>query len=121
MRTPPSILLYGQVPELLETRHMVLVQAGFSVTSALSSYAALKLLSTQTFDLLILCHTVSSGDCEEVLQAVHCLRPETRTLLLGSPASPCKGSAQDVHLSSFVAPAVLLREVRGMTVVPIDI
>lgn len=117
MRTPPSILLYGQAPELLETRRMVLVHSGFSVVSALSPHAVLSFLNAQTFDLLVLCHTVTSADCEEVLQAVHSLRPETRTLLLGSPASPCKGSAHDVHLNSFAAPEVLLREVRGMTVV----
>jgi len=53
MHGPRSILSLGHNPRLLTNRHVLLTKAGYSVTSAAQPVKAINLLSTRSFDLLL--------------------------------------------------------------------
>lgn len=53
MHGPLSILSVGHNPRLLTHRHVLLKNAGYAVTSAAHPVKAMSLLSTRTFDLIL--------------------------------------------------------------------
>lgn len=53
MHGPHSILSIGHNPRLLTHRHVMLKNAGYSVTSAAHPIKAMSLLSTRSFDLIL--------------------------------------------------------------------
>lgn len=53
MHGPHSILSVGHNPRLLTHRHVLLKNAGYDVTSAAQPLKALNLLSTRSFDLIL--------------------------------------------------------------------
>lgn len=53
MHGPLSILSVGHNPKLLTHRHVLLKNAGYAVTSATLPLKALNLLSTKSFDLIL--------------------------------------------------------------------
>lgn len=53
MHGPREILSVGHDPRLLTYRHILLKQAGYSVTSAAHPVQAMNLLSRRSFDLIV--------------------------------------------------------------------
>jgi CheY-like chemotaxis protein len=53
MHGPPEILSVGHNPTLLAFRHLLLKKAGYAVTSAALPVKAMDLLSTHSFDLIL--------------------------------------------------------------------
>ena len=94
---------------------MVLKHSGFCVEVAYDLKRARALFNTQTFDLLIFCHSLSLRECEVALSEVHTLHPGIKNLILGMALSACAGSEHDAHLTAFAAPAALLSIVGQLT------
>jgi DNA-binding response OmpR family regulator len=106
-----SILMYGHEPRLLETRQWVLEKAGFAVRGTTHLSEAMKLVEEHGPTLLIVCHTLSAADCDQVLTEVRVRRPDMKMLILTThlPVSH-QGHGVEV-LSAFIGPRVLLAAV----------
>lgn len=75
------ILLAGEDLHLLETRAAVLARTGASVLWGTSQKAEL-LLTSECFDLLVLCHTLSDGQREKLTALAQQRWPMTTPLQL---------------------------------------
>jgi CheY-like chemotaxis protein len=64
------ILLAGSDSRLLATRAAVLAKTGAAVVHH-TSIEALEVLDRQTFDLVVLCHTLSQTDVAAIVDKVH--------------------------------------------------
>ena len=115
MNSSPSILIFGNAPELLETRRLVLQHAGFDVTVSLSLSHATELLISCSFDLFILCHSLSSRECESALRLAHSASPQTKNLLLSKGYLSRKVAEDDTLLASFASPLTLIAAARSLT------
>ena len=115
MLPPARVLIYGRDPVLLETRRLVLLHSGFDVKVALQLQETVDLLATRSFDLFILCHSLSSKDCEHALTLAHSLHPSLRNLILDAPLAGCSGGAEDTKLSAFTDPETLLDTVNQLS------
>jgi CheY-like chemotaxis protein len=78
-----KILLIGQDFRLLATRAAVLSRTDASVISC-NAGEALGILGGETFDLVVLCHSLSETQATEITDAVHRQWPETKILLVVS-------------------------------------
>ncbi len=115
MSNSPTILIYGSAPDLIDTRRLVLKHAGFDVTVSLSLNHTTELLTARPFDLLLLCHSLFSSDCESALVQSDALRPETKRLILCKPLSNRLHTDRDTYLVAFASPDTLIAAVRDLT------
>ncbi len=79
----PKILLVGQDFRLLATRAAVLAKTHASVACC-NAVEAMKVLESETFDLVVLCHSLAEKQTVEITNAVHRRWPVTRILLVVS-------------------------------------
>lgn len=84
MNSPARVLVVCRDEMLLRTRIMIL-GAFFLVESAGRVVEARALLNSQSFDLIVLCHSLTSTECEQLARIAHELKP--RPLILGMSAS----------------------------------
>ena len=82
---PATILVYGLEAMLLDTRRLILVQAGFVVEIVHDAETFEGLVSTNTYDLLIVCHTVPEPQQQKIAQMS--MRPK-RVLQMEGPLQP---------------------------------
>ena len=115
MNDHPIILIFGSAPELIETRRLVLRHAGFDVTVSLSLGGVAELLASQTFDLFILCHSLSSSQCESALLQARTLRPTTKNLILSKALTSRVTSEHDTVLTAFASPQALIAAATSLT------
>lgn len=108
MGQPSRVLIFGQDSALLETRSLLLLHSGFDVTVALDLQSTADLLATRSFDLFILCHSLSPHDCERALALAHSLHPGLKNLILDATLVGSSGRAGDAMLSAFVDPQTLI-------------
>jgi hypothetical protein len=83
----PQILLVSRDQMLLHTRQLIL-GTFFEVRCAGRIREAEVLISVHAFDLIILCYTLSSPECQQVLEMVADLEPRPRILILNPAESP---------------------------------
>lgn len=93
----PQVLLVSRDQMLLHTRQLIL-GAFFEVQGAGRIREAEALISTRSFDLIILCYTLSEPECRQVLDLVADQEPRPRILIL-NPV----GSAPEVSLPNQAA------------------
>jgi hypothetical protein len=107
------ILSVGNDPCLLATRAAVLRYTGAEVDSA-DARSARRAVILGRYDLLILCHSVSTEDASDLKHMCRSYWPESRTLLLGSDIRrDAKPIDSDSTLRSLEGPVALIREVSG--------
>lgn len=80
-----KILSIGLNATLLYTRNLVLQQTGAEVYSA-KAEPAVALLDSQYFDVIVLCHTLSSDDTTRICRLTELFWPITRLLFVGELA-----------------------------------
>jgi CheY-like chemotaxis protein len=78
-----KILLAGNDFRLLATRAAVLAKTEASVTCCNAS-EAMKVLESETFDLVVLCHSLTATQAAEITDRVHQRLPGTKILLVVS-------------------------------------
>jgi CheY-like chemotaxis protein len=76
-----KILVAGQDARLLATRAEVLKKTGADVVSCTAS-EALKLLESETVDLVVLCHSLSEEEVERIAHKAHERGQRTRVLVV---------------------------------------
>jgi CheY-like chemotaxis protein len=64
------ILSIGSDARVLDTRELILRSAGYSVVSTTSIKEAVYLFKDGEFDVVVLCHTLPTKDCERLTGAV---------------------------------------------------
>lgn len=74
-----TILAVGQDEGLLSTRSAILRKCNADVVAARAS-EAIQILKAQRFDLLVLCHTVTSVDMNELASFAHHRANDVRVL-----------------------------------------
>ena len=114
MPTQPSILIYGRDPNLLETRRWVLENAGYRVFIAHSLMEAEHISTTESINLLVLCHSLTVVDCQDALAAVDKIEPDMRRLLITANTPLCPHGHQDRVLSAFDGSRGLLAAVHEL-------
>lgn len=113
MASKPSILCVGYDPLLNRTRLLIL-QKEFEVGLATTLSRALSLLSEKSFDVVLLCYSLSDDDCRSLIEVVHRLLPETRILVLAQGRDRLLlGPLDEEFLSG--GPAELVRKAVSMT------
>jgi len=83
---PTSILIYGRDPSLLETRQWVLQSRGYRVL-AITNLSALRSVPPPSPALLILCHSLSSRECEAATALATFRWPAIKHLVLAADNS----------------------------------
>ncbi len=80
------ILAVGLDTALLTTRGLVLLRTGADVLTCGPEHA-LKLLQTNFFDIVVLCHTLPEDDLDRICRTLARSRPKTRIIFIGGPVS----------------------------------
>lgn len=113
MQLPPTILVYGREPGLLETRSWVLQVAGFRVASAGDLQEAQVIAEGRDFDLLLLCHTLSMDECRAALAWADTLPHMKRMVLTATRVPPAELWDEQV-LSQTVAARELIASIHRL-------
>jgi DNA-binding response OmpR family regulator len=100
-----SILSFGYDLVLMPIRTLLLENAGYHTVEVFSWGETLKQLKANTFDLLLICHSVPA---EEQAALVESIRPLRRTLpILCLSTTPFKRTAHNCASACSVAPEFL--------------
>ncbi len=111
MPTPASVLVFGRDFQLVHTRSLILEKAGFHVRTASSLPEISQLLSEPTMDVMLLCHSLSTEECDEALAMTQQRWPRIQTISMLSGSSGCASQPTDAVMNAADGPAKLIREV----------
>jgi CheY-like chemotaxis protein len=81
MMDQKRILLVSRDIMVLQTRKLML-GAYFDVSAAGRVVEAQRLLFKQSFDLIVLCYTLTHDDCQKIIESVRSYSPEAKFLVL---------------------------------------
>lgn len=112
MQRSADILMIGHDRRLLETRGLVLKQAGCHVTIATSLYEMKCCLAIASFDLILLCHSFPRAECEAARALVYSHLP---VLVLQSSTSGCAAERTASSLRVSDGPEGLIAAVLEIT------
>ena len=82
---PAHILIYGSNSKLLDLRKLVLEGRGYMVQTTCSQMEARQFLDFMNIDLLMLCHTLPTEECDSLATEAETAWPRTKVLLLTAP------------------------------------
>ncbi len=111
MPVPASVLVFGRDSQLVHTRSLILEKAGFHVRTAASLPDIHQLLSEPSMDVMLLCHSLSTAECDEALTMTQERWPQIQTISLISGSSGCNSQPTDSVLNASDGPAKLIQEV----------
>ena len=112
MPVPASVLVFGRDHQLVHTRSLILERAGFHVHTA-ASLADIQLLPSKPhIDVMVLCHSLSTQDCDEALILTHERWPDIQTIALVAGPSDCGSDSTDAVMETHEGPAKLINAVR---------
>jgi DNA-binding response OmpR family regulator len=100
------LLSIGADPSVLATRSDVLKRAGYLVSTASSESSARQILGQGGFDLVVVCHSLSSADRSKVVQAVRASEKAPKIVAISRQSEPEADADGSVH--SLDGPAKLL-------------
>ena len=101
-------------PPLLETRTAILQVAGFHTVAAGSAAAALRELSAQPFQVVVLCHPIPARQRKDIGERARQRIPGVRTIMLYKVSSTEAADA-DVAMDSHEYPDVMINAIRKLT------
>jgi DNA-binding response OmpR family regulator len=111
MPTPAAVLVFGRDYQLVHTRSLILEKAGFRVRTASSLPDLHQLLSEPSMDVMLLCHSLSTEECNQALAMAQERWPHIQTISMLSAASGCVSDATDAVMNASDGPARLIQEV----------
>ena len=109
-----SILIYGRHQALLETRRLLLENAGFTVTTAMESATITQLLSGPVFDLSLLCHTLSPSERSAMMSAAQQDRPGMKFVVMSADGHSQADGGRYSVVSVFDGPETLIDRVKTL-------
>jgi hypothetical protein len=108
------VLIYGREPSLLETRRQVLQRVGFRV-AAIAGLEELSNRVADEFEVLVLCHTLSSKDQQEAIDCGEKINRELRTIVMGIYPPDFKLGVRSRFITPFEGPKALIALVRAFS------
>ena len=111
MPSPANILMFGRDAQLLDTRRMVLEISGYKVSTATDLSDFDRAVSSDCFDLVILCHSLSLEDCGRAVAVALSRWPSVRILTLTAGAWGCPAGRLDQTVNVLQGPAKLVSTV----------
>ncbi len=111
----PSILMYGTDPHLLRSRQAVLVSGSYRVCTASDLPGVALALKSASYDLFILCHSLSRQECEQALVLTFAQWPTLKTLVLNAGMVGCQSYGDAEAFDIMRGPASLLTTVDHLT------
>jgi DNA-binding response OmpR family regulator len=112
MPRPSSVLVFGRDYQLVHTRSLILQKAGFHVRTAASLPDIQLLPHEPPIDIMLLCHSLSTQDCDEALILTHERWPDIQTIALVAGTSDCGSNSTDAVMEAYEGPAKLIDAVR---------
>jgi len=79
---PAYILIYGRDLNLLKLRKLVLQLRGYVVLTTCSEIEARQFLSFTAIDLMLLCYTLPTEECDSLVREATIAWPGTKVLIL---------------------------------------
>jgi hypothetical protein len=114
MTKKACVLIYGKDASLLGVRRLVIQQAGFRVL-AVTNLADLTQQRIKEFGMLVLCHTLSSGDQQEAIRVCGNAKAGIRTVVLMAYAPEFRLNPDSSFISPFEGPETLISRLRAMS------
>jgi len=111
MPTSPSVLVFGRDYQLVHTRSLILQRAGYNVCTASTLDEITGLLPQPAIDVMLLCHSLSTEECNKALEVTHERWPQIQTIALISGSSGCAPDSADAIMNATDGPAKLITEV----------
>jgi CheY-like chemotaxis protein len=108
-----GILVFGHDAVLLETRRLILKNAGFQAWIATEATEAIQILVTEPIDLFILCQSLPLDESVSTLKAAHILRPDMENLILGGERLGISANKRDTFLTTFWEPRDLIEFIQN--------
>jgi len=105
----PQVLLVSRDAMLLQTRQLIL-GAFFRTKTAGRVRDAEELISTYTFDLVILCYTLTEMECQRVIDFAAEQKRQPRILILTPAGYPPPDSARVDAVMTEAGPYYLLKK-----------
>lgn len=112
------ILLYGRDQHLLETRRWVLERFGCSIRMVGTIPALIETISACRVDIMILCHSLTTEECERALEEARAHVPEIKTVVLTANNTDCSRGVADDVLDSGDGPQALVEAVQALMTGP---
>jgi hypothetical protein len=113
MRSDALVLLVGKDEALLQTRKLIL-GSYFQVDVAGRVSHAAQLISERSFDLIVLCSTLSGDECERAQEHAAAQSPRPKILKLFGKGREILSHGTDNELNDEVGPMVLARKIAAM-------
>ena len=109
-----SVLSLSHDPTLLMTRMLLLQRAGCEVAGANSLQEFRACILRQSFDLILICQSMSSEECEAASSFAREFAPSARLLVLFTRIGKCIPEQADVLLDAHAGPRVLVETAQRM-------
>ena len=101
------LLSVGSDHDLMKTRSLVLLKAGYAVRESSSTQDAVAVFSGGDFDLVIICHTISEPERLSLIAAIRAESPSAKIVIVRRDGeASAKLADESVH--SLDGPDVLL-------------
>ena len=117
MSPAANILCYGKNPVLLKTREAVLAKR-YDVTVVYSLDEIANIPAATQFDVLLLCHSLSTEDCHACSEIARHRWPKCKVVALTASGSGCANEQADRNLPGLDGPTALLSTIQELTQTP---
>lgn len=108
-----AVLCYGHDELLLHTRRLILREY-FQVLAAASVEAVAAIACVEQMDLVLLYHSLSEGECDQMIALVGGLWPQAKVLILTAPNLDRASSQPHEEFAALDGPYSLMRKMREM-------
>jgi CheY-like chemotaxis protein len=106
------ILSVGSDPMVLDTRELILRSTGYTVSSALSTKEAVDIFQNGDFDIVILCHSLPTKECELLASFIRASGSHTPIVCVSGTGLANQNVFADATLDK--DPAEFLRSLRDL-------
>lgn len=113
MNSHAHVLVVSRDEMLLRTRHMIL-GAFFCVECAGRFTEARAMLNTKPFDLIILCHSLTADECEQLALLAHAKIPRSQVLAMSASSRTTVKPWADKQLGVDAGPYGLVKKCAEM-------
>jgi hypothetical protein len=115
MPIPACVLLFGKDAHLQESRRLVLESIGCKVYVGTRLLALNQILANFPIDFLILCHTLSEEECEQVKSIIQSRWPTVKVVVLAANTFDQCSESGDRVVSTGDGPKALVDCIAQMT------
>jgi DNA-binding NtrC family response regulator len=113
MKSNAHVLIVGKDETLLQTRRLILGTFFHVETAGRVSHAA-GILTEQSFDLIVLCYSLTDDECQKVLEMVAYQDPQPQVLSMSTFGRPAAALGIHEELSAEDGPYALVKKCAQM-------